>query len=293
MAIPLLCGNEASADTASELLKILSPNSLATLLATSKQLRKHIHDYASSLQLQSSRDIPLLFSHRWCSMTKLNLSNTGLDRQSISALVRGKLPTLQDLDLSENELSARSMQHLAKGQWPALTRLALARSFGFQMGYKEVTSSCRHLATSSWPALRVLELSHNLLSADGVAELSRACWPELITLGIRNTFDQAQVEDACRHLADSRWPKLTSLDVSQNPLSAVSVASLLKGQWSAVQTLSLESCFLPIDPQSIIASCRALTAGVLLFLRSLNIGHNHLGRSPQRSQRDSGHCWLI
>ena len=92
--------------------------------------------------------------------------------------------------------------------------------------------------------MRVLELSHNLLSADGVAELSRACWPELITLGIRNTFDQAQVEDACRHLADSRWPKLTSLDVSQNPLSAASVASLLKGQWSAVQTLSLETCFL-------------------------------------------------
>ena len=62
-----------------------------------------------------------------------NLSNTGQDRRPTSALVRGKLPTLQDLDLSENELGARSMQHLAEGQWPALTRLALARSFGFEM----------------------------------------------------------------------------------------------------------------------------------------------------------------
>ena len=188
MPIPLLCGTEASPGAASELLKTLSPKSLAALLATSSQLRQQVQDYASSLQLQSGKDIKLLLSHRWSSLTKLNLSNTGLDRQSISALVQGKLPTLQDLDLSENELGAPSMQHLAQGRWSLLTRLALAQSFGFEMLHTEVTSSSRHLATSNWPALRALKLSNNSLFPDSVAELCRARWPELVKLDLRKSL---------------------------------------------------------------------------------------------------------
>jgi len=108
-------------------LRLLSSQSVGTLLATSRQLRNHVHDNSTSLKLRKRVDVDLLVRQRWPRLAKLALRKIGWP--TAAAAAQGSWHALQKLEFRRGGLDLLDVQHLAGSMLPQLTRLGL-RSCG-------------------------------------------------------------------------------------------------------------------------------------------------------------------
>ena len=239
-------------------LSLLSSQSIGALLATSRQLRKYVHDNINSLELGNKVDVVLLARHEWPRLAKLALHETGWPMAA--AVAQGSWHSLQELEFSSHRFDLLDMQHLAGSTLPQLTRLGLEDcGMHDNMG----PGMCKTLINGHWPHLAVLNLYGNYLGAAEVQDLAQGHLPSLASLNLGdNSFGmQALRWDSCNwpHLTKLRvshcglgvadieglvrcdWPLLAHLDVRNNCLEYTYLRSLAQGHWPVLLELRLEN----------------------------------------------------
>ncbi len=207
-------------------LRLLASQSVGTLLATSRQLRNHVHDNSTSLELRKRVDVDLLVRQRWPRLAKLALRKSGWPMAA--AMAQGSWHALHSLDLRRGGLDLLDMQHLAKSMLPQLTRLGLGEC-GAGPGM------CKALVNGHWPHLAVLKLRGNSLGPADVQDLVQGHLPSLANLDLSgNSFGKKALRwDSCN------WPHLTKLTVSQCSLGVSDIESLVRAHWPLLACLDV------------------------------------------------------
>lgn len=143
----------------------------------------------------------------WPELENLSLRYSTVNADAISALVKGRWPKLEALDLDSADCGVRGAVAIAAVPWPNLKSLNLdnaklgddgAATFGSGMGF---------------PSLEILELKCNGFTAQAMAGLARAYWPNLTTIhfGHDPLMDQRDQVDELRARFAEQWPKLKNL----------------------------------------------------------------------------------
>ena len=235
--LPIMQGAEAI------LLEELAPDSLLSLMATSKHLHHVVNSSLSSVRIRSSKYVMPLMERLDTrpNLTCLNLSGAGIDEQHIELIAQGHLSALQKLDLSCNELGSPAAQQLVQASWPSLTSLSLSAAFttskvvDWPQRDESIVAACSFLATGNWPQLLSLDVSCNALSPAAWSELVKADWSKLQTLNISHSM-KAGIDSSMQHLATARLPSLNSVDLSGNDL-AHCCHHLVQAEWPQLSHL--------------------------------------------------------
>jgi len=211
-------------------LSLLSSQSIGTLLATSRQLRKYVHDNITSLELWNRVDVVILVRQEWPRLAKLALRQTGWPMAA--AVAQGSWHALQELDFSSGRLELLDMQHLAGSTLPQLTRLGL--------GFCGVgPGMCKALVSGHWPHLAVLNLRGNSLGPADVQDLAQGHLPSLASLNLGNNTVGSHTSMACWDLCN--WPHLTKLTVSQCGLGVADIEGLVRCYWPLLAHLDVSN----------------------------------------------------
>ena len=114
----------------SPILMALKPKHLKRLMATCRQLRAVVHNFATTMKFSvssvqaSQYDLHKLGTGNWLNLQTLVLQQT-LDAPEVCSLIEGQLPQLTSLQLRlTNCLYASGL--LAVGKWPLLQKLTSA-----------------------------------------------------------------------------------------------------------------------------------------------------------------------
>ena len=182
-------------------------------------------------QLTSEATAALAEAH-FPALLKLDLSTDVLgDIQPLGALL-AKFPRLQSLNLRANNLSGSLAEAEEAGSGLFAAGLPHLRELDVSHNYL-TAADVAALAAAAWPWLEALELgtsNYDGTGAGGVAfvgALCRGSFPELRRLGL---WDITLNDAGASALALGRWPRLYSLDLSDNEdLSADGVLQLLQG----------------------------------------------------------------
>lgn len=124
---------------------------------------------------------------------------------------------------------------LLSHSWPQLTTLKLSNA-------KMCTCSVTLLVKGGLTGLQILDLSWNPLQLAAVKQLARGDWQLLSCLDLKGSLssmsDLATLQ-SCQHLATSKWPTLTALNIGNNFLGATALAELVQTDWPALQILDV------------------------------------------------------
>lgn len=201
--------------------------SVGTLLATSRQLRKHVQDNITSLKLQNRVDVDSLVRQRWPRLAKLALHQTGWP---MAAVAQVSWHALQELDFRRGRLELLDMQHLAGSTMPQLTCLRL----GF---CGAGPGMCKARVNGHWPHLAVLNLGGNSLRSTDVHDLVQGHLPSLASLDLGKNRFGMQTSTVCWE--SCKWPHLTTLKVNKCSLGVADVEGLVRGHWPLLAHLDV------------------------------------------------------
>ena len=233
----------------------------------------------------------------------LDLATCEIGEGGMRALVRAPCwHTLRSLDLARNPLGAAGAFALARAEPPAQLHRLILENCDLDEG------AAYALATCSWLGqLAELDLRKNTISARTLAELASIrvlrlggatlvnadcdylapLWPHLVHADLRGLSCGAllasapdlqtlrlagcQLEaDAIQRLAAASFPRLRVLDLSDQPISATSLATLLESPLGQIPQLVLANTNL--DAAAIDYLARRGAPGV----RELDLGRNQL-----------------
>ena len=211
-------------------LRLLSSQSVGTLLATSRQLRNHVHDNSTSLKLRKRVDVDLLVRQRGPRLAKLALCKTGWP--TAAAAAQGPWHAVQKLDFRRGGLDLLDVQHLAGSMLPQLTRLGL-RSCGAGPG------TCKALVNGHWPHLAAPNLYGNSLGPNDVQDLVQGHLPSLASLNLGNNELKVGRQASTKHWEFCKWPHLTKLQVHKCCLSVADIECIVRVHWPLLAHLDV------------------------------------------------------
>ncbi len=168
--------------TAPRLIELLSPGSVAAILATCKHVRETLQETIISIHIPgSSQDLhegchQLAHGH-WPRLQHLCLMHLQLDTPCVAQLALANWPKLQSLNMSGTHLGDTDLSALIGNSWRQLSSLDISKS-------PVSAAMVRSLACCNWRLLQHLNLAQTELEADAMAELCKADWPMLISLNI-------------------------------------------------------------------------------------------------------------
>lgn len=202
----------------------------------------------------SEEAVAVLSQASWSLLTTLNMSRNGLDSYAVHYLIQGKWPHLCTLDLSHNPLGSQGIKWLREAQWPLLQNLMLN---DVQLN----DDAAKEVAQIDWPQLRHLELCYNQLGSD-TSFVAEAQWRGLSTLDLSNNGLHGV---SLASLDRDKLPSLQRLRLAHNSISDAELLQLASAQCSQLTHLDLSNCYI-CDP----------VLGMYPNLRWLSLAHNCL-----------------
>lgn len=233
----------------------MSPKTMATLSATSRQLHSLVHGHVTSISIIQHNghgtqyqimEMQALTSGSWPHLQRLNIKyRAKLEAAAITQLSKASWSSLVSLDMSRNSLGADAMSQLVKGNWPALKQLNLSSN-------RLDTAAMVWLTQADW-SLEELHLSDNRIDLEAMQELIQGRWPKLTQLTLRwNKLDAHTIAV----LAKAEWP-LRQLELGQNSLDANAMTLLAEAPWHDLESLGLAGNCLLQTPAAAMARCQA------------------------------------
>jgi uncharacterized protein (TIGR02996 family) len=163
----------------------------------------------------------LLGSALLASLTRLELTGSGISAGELEALAGAAPPRLESLSIVRATPAARFPESLGGVRMPCLRRLVLRNN---AMASEYVRSLAGLTLLES---VEELDLGANRIGDEGVRLLSRS--PHLGQLRRMNLNSNRLGSDACRALACADLPRLRSLSLSTNHIGDEGLRALLRG----------------------------------------------------------------
>lgn len=216
-----------------QLLDLVAPASLTSLLATSTSLRKQIQQHTNKISIRSATpdDINHLVRGIWPQLAHLQLPYARMSMSHIaaSALAQATQLQLQTLEIRDSRLKPHMLAELLKMCFTALKSLILK-------GSSLDLISMAYLARADLPVLVTLDLSSSNLNAEAAGQLSMGSWHSLKVLNLsRNKITAIGI----LRLADAQWPVLEDLFISKVGIRNLNLTKICQGNWSRLQRLDL------------------------------------------------------
>lgn len=218
------------------LLELLPSESLAALLAVSRQYRTQIHEHVRYIAVPDQEHIQTLVRGTWPRLAVWHVGGC----QGLMACIgvwRYTLPNASDAAVSL----------LAKGHWPQLGEMQLDRGSISAAGIAQLhhtfalrscslysvgltSAALQAFCALAWSQLRWLDLSGNKMDVAAISYLGAAFWPHLKELDLSCTALSDKAFLLLCHFSstdNSSWPALTHLYVSGNRMRHLRLPLLL------------------------------------------------------------------
>ena len=231
------------------------------------------------LELRDRLDVRLLMREPWPALRSLSLGAVAIDGPVV--LASASLPALRSLRLVHSVMGTQGAIDLAAAPFaPQLSKLDLTSNL-----LQEDTSRALFRGRE-WPGLKTLCLKGNPLLDEGLAEFTRASFPQLQRIDLSNTrMTDTGLQIFASNLAA---PDLRCLTVSRNlSLTAKGVQNLDTERLRGVEAIDLSHCELGDGLGRVLAMNRWLPGVRVLGLTNNRLFEQTAGAlirmAPQRA----------
>ena len=256
-----------------DILSHVPHHSLTALLASSRALRSHVHEFVTSVKIQDQTDATLLVSTKWPALRSFRFCGDSIQPENMQHLCHNSWHLLTTLNLDDIRLDLPCILLLLQGNWPSLEHLAISNTDLDVEGMQAMQQG-------KWPNLRCLGISSSSIN---LAQLTAGPWKQLHSLFLRykcrsvaeNGHSVADNGQLCKQLPQLR--ELLICDVSCNTLEkytgnvypiigaipqhvgepeTVLVHRNSKANWSCMEVLHLYECSPATTNLDILDECQ-------------------------------------
>jgi Ran GTPase-activating protein (RanGAP) involved in mRNA processing and transport len=120
---------------------------------------------------------------KWPCLTALNLQGNHIENEGVDAICQGKFGNLITLNMSGNSFSKNALRvnSLSNAAWRNITYLKISLKDRLSC-YRISRIGIKRLVEANNPSLRYLWMEGCFIDDEGVIELSKASWRNLISL---------------------------------------------------------------------------------------------------------------
>ena len=230
----------------------LTPDDWGAVLGCNRSCRETVHNFASTIFLESLTDVAAVLQGQWPHLTLIVLCGSFVTTHAQWHRFNCKYHVIANIALNGrplymayNSLYAVALVVISKSRYQSLTQ---------ELVQGRIADACQYLWNEVWQQLHWLKVTfvHELTKVEVTAQLAAISWPNLrqVDLGFLKLGSQAVA-----HLAKGSWPLLEELHLPGNKLDAAAAESLCTGDWPELQTLNL--CHNHLDD----AAMRSLAEG--------------------------------
>jgi len=168
--------------------------------------------------------IAILASGKWPYLEDLDLASTDITAKGIECIInKANWINLKSLDVSWNQIKDEGIEKLASGKWPRLEDLSLLLAGITAKGIELIAKK------ANWINLKKLGISWNQIQDEGIEILVSGKWPLLQDLDLRDIKITSKGLECL--ISKSNWPKLKSLNVSENKIRDQTLKELAMEKW--------------------------------------------------------------
>ncbi len=202
-------------------------HTLKVLLATNTGTRDLVQQYVTHITIPDQSHMLTFAQDQWPSLQRMSLESVQ-DPSAAAGLSQGDWQILR-LEPTFAKLDLNAIMALRRNTWPwqMLTDLAVYFRHGMPV-------DLHMMSTCQWPLLETLTLCSGRLDDAQATLIFRADWPFLRNL--RLPFNCLTHLEGVDH---SRWQQLESVCLMDNPVSNTGLQRLVSAQWPKLTSLNL------------------------------------------------------
>ena len=221
-------------------------------------------DLAVQFHYGTPADLHMLSMCQWPLLESLTLCSGRLDDAQASLIFRADWPLLRNLKLPNNCLM--DLEGVDHNRWPQLESVCLR-------GNPVSNTGLRRLVSAQWPKLTSFRLS-SVASLAGRPTLTwhqliEANWPMLSSLDVSRYTIKAPM---MKNIVEAQFSCIRKLNLNHSALDKVAIGHLVKGPWSQLFDLHLNSALCGSTADCLVL----LSTGAWPQLAFLWLSHNRV-----------------